>query len=99
MPSSSASSMHQSSARVRACVHACARACWCVWVVGKVMLGRSACAPCAQLPARYPSRHMRVGVYEYTKASSAAISKIADAIAPLTSFTGAIMEVINPSLI
>jgi hypothetical protein len=34
-------------------------------------------------------------VYEYTKASSAAISKIADAIAPLTSLTGAIMEVNN----
>jgi hypothetical protein len=38
---------------------------------------------------------MRAGVYEYTKASSAAISKIADAIAPLTSLTGAIMEVNN----
>ena len=44
-------------------------------------------------------RDTRTGVYEYTKASSPAISKIANAIAPLTSLTGAIMEAHGPPLL
>ena len=79
-------------------MHACLRACVCARVL--VCLGwyssarpLGVCTVCTV--TRYLSRHMRAGVYEYTKASSAAISKIADAIAPLTSLTGAIMEVNN----